>query len=34
MSSGPELNELLIGSEGNFGIITEAIIKLRPLPEK
>lgn len=34
MSSGPELNEFIIGSEGNFGIITEAVIKIRNLPEK
>jgi alkyldihydroxyacetonephosphate synthase len=27
------LNELIIGSEGNFGIITEAIIRVRPVPE-
>lgn len=34
ISSGPDINEFILGSEGNFGIITEAIIKLRNLPEK
>lgn len=24
----------MLGSEGNFGIITEAVVKLRHLPEK
>ena len=34
MSSGPDINEFILGSEGNFGIITEAIIKLKHIPEK
>lgn len=29
---GPDLNSLFIGSEGAFGIITEATIKLEPIP--
>ncbi len=33
MSSGPDLNEFILGSEGTFGIITEAIIKVKALPE-
>ena len=33
MSSGPELNHIMFGSEGNYGIITEAVIKIRRLPE-
>ena len=33
-SSGYSLKDLLIGSEGTLGIITEAILKLVPLPEK
>lgn len=32
-SSGPHLEGLLIGSEGMFGIITEAILKIYLLPE-
>lgn len=33
ISNGPDLNHLVMGSEGNFGIVTEAIIKVKPLPE-
>jgi len=33
-STGPELNRFFIGSEGILGIITEATIKIFPLPEK
>ena len=33
ISNGPDLNQLIIGSEGNYGIITEAVIKVKPLPE-
>ena len=33
MSSGPDLNEFILGSEGTLGVITEAVIKIRPLPE-
>ena len=33
MSNGPDMNHLVMGSEGNFGIITEAIIKVKPIPE-
>ncbi len=32
-SSGPHLEGLLIGSEGMFGIITEAILKIYSVPE-
>lgn len=33
ISNGPDLNQLIMGSEGNYGIITEAVIKVKPLPE-
>lgn len=33
ISNGPDLNQLLIGSEGNYGVITEVVIKVKPLPE-
>jgi len=32
-SSGYALKDLMIGSEGTLGIITEAILRLRPLPK-
>ena len=32
-SSGPNLNHLFIGSEGSFGVITKATIKVFRLPE-
>jgi alkyldihydroxyacetonephosphate synthase len=34
VSSGPDIHEFILGHEGNFGIITECIVKIRPLPEK
>ncbi len=33
-STGPALQELFIGSEGTLGIITEATLKVFPLPER
>ena len=33
-SSGPSLNNLFIGSEGTFGVITEATLRAFPRPEK
>jgi len=32
-SCGPDINQIILGSEGNIGIITEAVIRLRPVPE-
>jgi alkyldihydroxyacetonephosphate synthase len=33
VSMGPDFNEVVIGSEGNFGILTEVVIKIHPAPE-
>lgn len=33
MSHGPDLHHLIMGSEGNYGIVTEAVIKVKPIPE-
>jgi len=33
LSSGPDLNQVFIGSEGTMGVFTEAVVKVRPLPE-
>ncbi|XP_026277356.2 alkyldihydroxyacetonephosphate synthase [Frankliniella occidentalis] len=32
MSCGPDFNHIVLGSEGTLGVITEATIKIRPLP--
>jgi len=32
-SCGPDMNEIIIGSEGNFGVVTEAIVKIKKIPE-
>ena len=32
-SAGPDLRELVLGSEGRFGILTEATVRVTPLPE-
>jgi alkyldihydroxyacetonephosphate synthase len=32
-AAGPQLKNLVVGSEGVFGVITEATIKIRPLPK-
>jgi alkyldihydroxyacetonephosphate synthase len=33
-STGPDYSRLFIGAEGTFGIVTEAVCKIYPLPEK
>ncbi len=33
MSSGPDIHEFILGHEGNLGIITEVIVKVKKLPE-
>lgn len=33
ISAGPDFNHLILGHEGNLGVITEAIIRVRPIPE-
>ncbi len=32
-SAGPDLRELVMGSEGRFGILTEATVRITPLPQ-
>lgn len=32
-AAGPDLRQLVLGSEGRLGIITEATLRIRPLPE-
>jgi alkyldihydroxyacetonephosphate synthase len=33
-AAGPELREIVLGSEGRLGIITEAAVRVSPLPER
>jgi len=33
ISNGPDLNHVIFGSEGNLGIIVEAVLKVKPLPQ-
>jgi len=33
-SAGPDLREIILGSEGRFGILTEVTVRVTPLPEK
>jgi len=32
-AAGPDVREMILGSEGRLGIITEATVRVRPLPE-
>jgi alkyldihydroxyacetonephosphate synthase len=33
-SAGPDLREAVLGSEGRLGVLTEATLRVRPLPER
>jgi alkyldihydroxyacetonephosphate synthase len=33
-AAGPDLRQLLVGSEGTLGVITEATLRVRPIPAK
>ncbi|CDW72571.1 alkyldihydroxyacetonephosphate peroxisomal [Stylonychia lemnae] len=33
ISNGPDLNHIVLGHEGNFGIVTEAVLRIRTLPQ-
>jgi len=33
MSTGPDVNEIMLGSEGTYGVVTEAVVRLRPAPK-
>lgn len=33
MSCGPDFNSIILGSEGTLGVVTEVVIKIRPLPK-
>ena len=32
-AAGPDLRQMILGSEGRFGVITRAIVRVRPLPQ-
>jgi alkyldihydroxyacetonephosphate synthase len=32
MSAGPDIHHFVLGSEGSLGVITEVVLKIRPLP--
>ena len=33
ISNGPDMTNVVMGSEGNYGIITEAVLRVRPIPQ-
>lgn len=33
-AAGPDVREMILGSEGRFGVITEATVRVRPRPER
>ncbi len=33
-AAGPDLRQLVLGSEGRLGVLTEASVRIRPLPER
>lgn len=33
-AAGPDLRQIILGSEGRLGIITQATVRIRPLPER
>ncbi|MBE0409351.1 MAG: FAD-binding oxidoreductase [Anaerolineales bacterium] len=32
-AAGPDLRQIILGSEGRFGVLTEVIVRVKPLPE-
>jgi alkyldihydroxyacetonephosphate synthase len=34
ISNGPDINHVVLGHEGNLGIITEAVLRIRKIPEQ
>ena len=33
ISNGPDMHHIVMGSEGNFGIVTEVVLRVRPIPQ-
>eukprot|EP00743_Colponemidia_sp_Colp-15_P002674 GILK01002897.1.p1 GENE.GILK01002897.1~~GILK01002897.1.p1 ORF type:complete len:630 (-),score=93.02 GILK01002897.1:76-1785(-) len=33
MSVGPDVNQFILGSEGTLGVVTECVVRVRPLPK-
>ena len=33
-AAGPDLREFILGSEGRFGVITDAVVRVSPIPER